>query len=176
MKRLIILAALALSFNLFLGSSVAYSQATFKIPFKFEAEGKSFPPGNYWIAQNEDGKITLRRETGGEEVLIPFIERLAQPDPPIEEPQLIFDMVGNFEPSYTEYVTDYLLAEVWLTEKDGFLVLTTERAEYNKCVKGVKAKKRVYEDTIKLTCRYEAQRNSGRVQRFVRFRYYVPKL
>ncbi len=30
--------------------------------------------------------------------------------------------------------------------------------------------------TNKLTCRYEAQRNSGRVQRFVRFCCYVQKL
>ncbi|MEE9566339.1 MAG: hypothetical protein V3W17_02465 [Desulfobacteria bacterium] len=141
MKRLFILAALALAFTIFFGNSVAFSQATFKIPFKFEAEGKSFPPGDYSIAQKEDGKITLRRETGGEEVLIPFIKRLAKTEPPIEEPQLIFDMVGNFEPSYTEYVTDYLLAEVWLTGKDGFLVITTERSEYHKSVKGVKVKK-----------------------------------
>ena len=140
MKRLILLVALGLVFKLLLGCGVAYSQATFKIPFKFEVEGKSFPRGNYWVAQKEEGKITLRREVGGEEVLIPFIEKLAQPTPLIEEPQLIFDMVGNFEPSYTEYVTDYLLAEVWLTGKDGFLVLTTERSEYRKSVKGVKAK------------------------------------
>lgn len=141
MKRMVILVALALVFKLFIGSSVAYSQATFKIPFKFEVEDKSFPPGNYWFAQKEDGNITLRGETGGEEVLIPFIKKLSQPDPPIEEPQLIFDMVANFEPSYTEYVTEYLLAEVWLTVKEGFLMLTAERSEYNKSVKGVKAEK-----------------------------------
>ena len=141
MKRLIILAVLALAFKLLLGTSVAYSQATFKIPFKFEAEGKSYPPGTYRVEQKEEGKITLLKETGGEEILIPFVEKLAQPDPPIVEPQLIFDMVGNFEPSYTEYVTDYLLAEVWLTEKDGFLVLTTERSEDHNSVKGVKTKK-----------------------------------
>jgi hypothetical protein len=141
MKRLILLTVLVLAFKLFLGSGVIYSQTTFKIPFKFEVEDKSYPPGNYWIAQKEEGKITIRREAGGEEVLIPFIEKLAQPTPPIEGPQLIFDMVGNFEPSYTEYVTDYLLAEVWLTEKDGFLVLSTERSEDHKSVKGVKAKK-----------------------------------
>ena len=141
MKRLITLAALGLVFTLFLGTNLAYSQDTFKIPFKFEADGKSFPPGNYWIAQQEDGKITLRRDTGGKEVLIPFIKKLKQPDPPVEEPKLIFDMVANFEPSYTEYVTDYLLAEVWLTGKDGFLVIATERSEYNKSVKGVKVKK-----------------------------------
>ena len=141
MKRLIILAALVLVFKLFLGSGLAHSQATFKIPFKFEAEGKSFPPGNYLISQKEEGKIALREESGGEEILIPIIKKLEQPDPPIEEPQLIFDMVANFEPSYTEYVTEYLLAEAWLTEKDGFLVLSAERSEYNKSVKGVKVKK-----------------------------------
>jgi len=141
MKRLCILAAWGLTFSLLLGSGTAYSQATFKIPFKFKAEGKSYPPGNYWIAQKEEGKITLREEAGGEAVLIPIIERLAQPDQPFEKPQLIFDMVGNFEPSYTEYVTEYVLAEVWLTEKDGFLVLSTERAEYHKTIDGVKAKK-----------------------------------
>ena len=141
MKRLIILTSFILAFTLFLGSQLAYSQATFKIPFKFVVEGNSFPPGDYWIEQKEDGKITLRRETGGEETLIPFTEKLTPPDPPIEVPELIFDMVGNFEPSYTEYVTDYLLAEVWLTGKDGFLVLKTERSEYHKSVKGVIAKK-----------------------------------
>ena len=141
MKRLIILAALGLVFTLFLGTNLAYSQDTFKIPFKFEADGKSFPPGNYWIAQQEDGKITLRRDTGGKEVLIPFIKTLKQPDPQAEEPKLIFDMVANFEPSYTEYVTDYLLAEVWLTKKDGFLVLATERSEYKKSITGIKEEK-----------------------------------
>ncbi len=141
MKRLIILVVLGLAFILFLVGSVAYSQATFKISFKFKADGKSFPPGTYLIAQKEEGKITLRREMEEEEVLIPFIEKLAQPDQPIEEPQLIFDMVGNFEPSYTEYITEYVLAEVWLSREDGFLVLSTERSEYKKSVKGEKAKK-----------------------------------
>jgi hypothetical protein len=141
MKRLIILAVLVFIFELFLGSGIAYSQATFKIPFKFKIEGKSYPPGNYWVAQKEEGKITLRKETGNEEVLIPVIEKLAQPDTPIEGPQIIFDMVGNFEPSYTEYITEYVMAEVWLTGEDGFLVLSAERSEYNKSVKGVKAEK-----------------------------------
>jgi len=141
MKRLIILTALVLAFSLFLGNGVAYGQATFKIPFKFEAEGKKFPPGDYWLALKEDGKISLRRETTGEEISISIIEKLPQPDPPVEAPQLIFDMVANFEPSYTEYVTDYLLAEVWLTAKDGYLVLAGERSEYLKSIKGVEAKK-----------------------------------
>jgi hypothetical protein len=141
MKHLITLAVLGLSFTLILGSGMAYSQATFNIPFKFKAGGKSFPPGNYWVAQKEEGKITLRKETGDEEILIPFVEKLAQPDQPTEEPQLIFDMVGNFEPSYTEYITEYVLAEVWLTAEDGFLMLSMERSEYKKSINGEKTKK-----------------------------------
>jgi hypothetical protein len=141
MKRLIPLAVLGLVFTLFIGNNLVYSQATFKIPFKFEVMGKSFPPGNYWIAQDEDGKITLRKETEDKEILIPFIKKLEQSDPPAAEPQLIFDMVANFEPSYTEYVTDYLLAEVWLTGKGGYLVLSAERSEYTKKVAGVNTEK-----------------------------------
>jgi hypothetical protein len=138
MKRLIILVALAIVFIFLLGGNFAYTQDSFKIPFKFEIGGKSFPPGNYWIAHEEDGKITLRRETGDVEASIPIVKNLEQQDPPVEAPQLIFDMVANFEPSYTEYVTDYLLAEVWLTGKGGFLVLATERSEYNKSITGAK--------------------------------------
>jgi len=141
MKRFIILAVLGLVSVLFLESSVLYSQTTFKIPFKFEVGDKSFPQGSYVIALKGEGKISLRGVAEGEEILIPVIKKLAQPDPPIPEPQLIFDMVANFEPSYTEYVTEYLLAEVWLTEKDGFLVLAGERSEYTKSVKGMKAEK-----------------------------------
>ena len=139
MKRIILLSVLVLAFKLFLGSGIAYSQVTFKIPFKFEVGDKTYPQGNYLVAQKEEGKLILRGEAGGEEILIPVIKKLEQPDPPIKEPQLIFDMVANFEPFYTEYVTEYLLAEVWLTAKDGFLVLVGERSEYTKSVKGEKA-------------------------------------
>ena len=141
MKRLMISAALVFAFKLFLGCGFAYSQTTFEIPFKFEIGDKSFPAGNYSIAQKEEGKIALWTESGGEEFAIPIIEKLSEADTQIEGPQLIFDMVANFEPSYTEYVTEYLLAEVWLNEKEGFLVLSGERAEYKKSVKGVKAEK-----------------------------------
>ncbi len=141
MKRLVVLAVGALAFALVAGSAVTYAQGTFKIPFKFEAAGKSFPPGEYWVAQKGDGQITLRKEPNGEEVRIPFIQKLEQPKPPLEEPQLVFDMVGNFEPSYTEYVTDYLLAEVWLPGEDGFLIHTTKGAHQHQTVKGQIAKK-----------------------------------
>lgn len=66
--------------------------------------------------------------------------RLPQPNLPLEEPQLVFDVEGDFEPSYTEYVTDYLLAEVWLPGEEGFLVHATNGAHMNQTVKGQRAK------------------------------------
>jgi hypothetical protein len=141
MKRLLILAALALVFKFCLGASAVFAQVTFEIPFKFEVGDKSYPAGKYLVTQKEEGKITLWGEAKGEDIVIPFLKVLDQPETPISDPQLIFDMVANFEPSYTEYVTEYVLAEVWLSGKEGFLVLEGDRSEYTKSVKGVKAEK-----------------------------------
>ena len=79
MKRMVILAVVTLGFVLIAGGAVTYAQGTFKIPFKFEAGGKKFPPGEYWVAQKGDGQIILRQESKTEEVPIPFIQKLAQP-------------------------------------------------------------------------------------------------
>ena len=141
MKRLVVLSIMTLAFALIVSGAMAYAQGTFKIAFRFEAGGKKFQPGEYRIGQTGEGQLTLRQESTGKEVLIPFIQRLAQPKPAIEEPQLVFDMVGNFEPSYTEYVTDYLLAEVWLPGEDGFLVHTLKGAHQHQIIKGQIAKK-----------------------------------
>jgi hypothetical protein len=141
MKRLLSLAVAAIAFGLIAGGTAAYAQGIFKISFKFEATGKKFSPGEYRVAQKGDKQIAFRMEPNGEEVLIPFIQKLEQPKPPIQEPQLVFDLVGNFEPSYTEYVTDYLLAEVWLPGEGGFLIHTTKGAHQSQTVKGQIAKK-----------------------------------
>jgi len=141
MKRWVLLAIAAVAFFLIAGSALAYAQGTFKIPFKFQAGGKKFPAGDYWVAQKGEGQIALRKEPGGEEVLIPVKERLPQPSPPLAEAQIVFDVVGNFEPSYTEYLTDYLLAEVWLPGADGFLVHTTKGAHQNQIIKEQKTAK-----------------------------------
>jgi len=139
MKRFVILAVAALAVFLIAASAEVYAQGPFKIPFKFKAAGKNFAQGDYTVAQKGDGQIALRREPDGEEVLIPFTQRLAQPAPPVEEPQIVFDMVGNFEPSYTEYVTEYVLAEVWFPGQEGFLIHTTKGAHQNKIIKGQKS-------------------------------------
>ena len=123
------------------GVAPAFGQATFKIPFKFEAAGKKLPAGDYLVARGEDGQVILRQAAKGVDVSIPSKERLAPPDPPPAEPRLVFDAVGNFEPSYTEYMTEYRLAEVWLPGQDGFEVSLLKGAHGHQIVKGQIAKK-----------------------------------
>jgi hypothetical protein len=139
MKRLIVPAVAALVLALVAGGTLAYGQATFKIPFKFKAGGKSFPAGEYRVAEKGESSIAFRKLPNGEEAPVAFSRRLAQPSPPLTEPRLVFDVVGNFEPSYTEYVTEYVLAEAWLPGKDGFLVHTTKGAHQSKTITGTAA-------------------------------------
>src|SRR4030042_2767559 len=114
MKRLTAISVLAFAFflvagsisipaqDVMAGSTYVFAPGNFKIPFKFKAGGKTCPAGEYSLAQKGEGQIALRKEPGGEEILISFLERLPQPETPVEEFQLVFDVVGNFEPSYTE--------------------------------------------------------------------------
>jgi hypothetical protein len=126
---------------LWAAGAVAYAQGSFKIPFKFEAGGKKLPAGDYALAPKGEGQLALRQISGGTEVLIPFTKRLEQPKPPLEEPQLVFDIVGDFEPSYTEYVTEYVLSEYWLPGQEGYLVHSLKGSHQNKVIKAEVAKK-----------------------------------
>jgi hypothetical protein len=141
MKRAIVMVVAALVFTLVAGANVCFAQVTFKIPFAFQAGGKKFPAGDYRIAHKGSEQITLRQEPNGSEVAITVLKTLPQPNPPITEPQIIFNLVGNFEPSYTEYMTDYLLAEVWLPGQDGSLLQVTKGAHSRQTIKGQKAGK-----------------------------------
>ena len=140
MKRMAVWAVAAMALTLVAGATDAFAQGTFKIPFPFQAGSVKLPAGQYSVAQKDDGQITLRQQTTGKEYQIPFTKRLEQPSPPLAEPQLVFDVVGNFAPSYTEYVTDYVLAEAWLPGADGFLVHTFKGAHKTQIIKGQKAK------------------------------------
>jgi len=140
MKRWAVWGIIAVAFVVAGGAPAAFGQATFKISFPFEAGGTKLPKGDYWVAPKDDTHITLRQEATGKEFQVPFTKKLPQSSPPLAEPQLVFDVVGNFAPSYTEYVTDYVLAEVWLPGADGFLVHTTKGAHKTQTIKGQKAK------------------------------------
>lgn len=141
MKRIIIA---ALAAGILSGAAIAASasdRAMFKIPFKFEAAGKKLPAGEYLVERTEDGQVRLRQDAKGIDVAIPSKETLAPPDPPYAEPRLVFDAVGNFEPSYTEYFTVYLLSEVWLPGGDGLLIHATKGAHKNEVITGSLADK-----------------------------------
>jgi hypothetical protein len=117
------------------GAGQAVAQTVFKIPFAFQAGGAKLPSGDYAILKTAEGLLTLRQEATGKEVTLPFTERLAQPTPPLTEPQLVFDEVGDFAPSYTEYITVYILSEVWVLREDGFKTHTTKGAHKTRVVK-----------------------------------------
>jgi hypothetical protein len=123
------------------GATQAFAQGMFTIPFAFQVSGTSLPKGQYSIVQKkDDSHIALRQESTGKEFPVSFTKRLPKPSPPLAEPQLAFDVVGNFAPSYTEYVTDYVLAEVWLPGAEGFLVHTLKGAHKTQIIKAQKSK------------------------------------
>ena len=140
MRRLavpaIVIAALALA-----AAPPVQAQAAFKVPFKFESGGKTFPAGNYLVTKTGDGQVTFQQVPTGKESVLPFSQKLTPAEPPGAEPRLVFDEVGNFEPSYTEYFTVHVLAEVWLSGQDGYLIHATKGAHKNQIVKGEATKK-----------------------------------
>ena len=140
MKRLAVCMVAVVALVLVAGAREASAQHIFKVPFAFHAGDAKLPAGEYRVTQKDDSHLTLRQEATGKEFQVAFTKRLPQPNPAIGEPQLAFDEVGNFEPSYTEYMTDYLLAEVWLPGADGFLVHTLKGAHKTQIIKAQKSK------------------------------------
>jgi len=128
-----------MAFVLVAGISSAYAQAAFKIPFDFQAAGKKLPKGDYTVALREDGQVVLRQESTGKEIPVSVLKKLEQPKPPVAEPKLVFDEVGDFAPSYTEYLTVYILSEVWLPGQAGLEVHVTKGAHKSKIIKGQKS-------------------------------------
>lgn len=141
MKRNAVFAVVILALALAVGAPFVQAQATFKIPFKFESGGKKLPAGDYTVTRTGEGQLTFLQASNGKETQFPYTGKLAQPNPPVAEPRLVFDEVGAFEPSYTEYFTIYVLAEVWLPGEEGLLVHTTKGAHKNKTVNGEPVKK-----------------------------------
>jgi hypothetical protein len=133
--------ALALGFLLGLGTALPAAQAVFKVAFPIQAGGKKLAAGDYAVAKTAEGQLVLRQESTGKETPLAVIERIAQPAPPLAAPQLVFDEVGDFAPSYTEYITVYVLSEVWLPGEDGFRVHVTKGAHKTKAVTGESVKK-----------------------------------
>jgi hypothetical protein len=136
MRRLAVLTIAIALLALVAAASPARAQSAFKVPFNFESGGKKLAAGQYVVARTGDGQVTFRQEATGKEVVIPFTRKLPPAEPAAADPRLVFDEVGNFEPSYTEYFTVYVLAEVWLSGQEGYLIHTTKGAHKERIVKG----------------------------------------
>ena len=117
-------------------SGPAHAQATFKIPFAFESGGKKLPAGDYLVTKTGDAQLTFRQVSTGKETALPFTETLKPAAPPAGESRIVFDETGAFEPSYTEYFTIYVIAEVWLSAREGYLIHVTKGAHKEKVVAG----------------------------------------
>jgi hypothetical protein len=127
----------AVALLLIAAAAPAAAQTVFKIPFPFQAGGKKLQAGDYAVLKTADGSLALRQEASGKETPLPFTERLAQPKPALTGPQVVFDEVGDFVPSYTEYITVYIVSEVWWPGEDGYRTHTTKGAHKIRIIKAV---------------------------------------
>ncbi len=119
----------------------AIAQSTFSVSFAFESGGKKLPAGNYVVTKTGEAQVTFHHVSSGKEWVLPVAEKLKPADAPSADPHLVFDEVGNFEPSYTEYFTVYVLAEVWFSGQDGYLIHVTKGAHKDRVVKGESVRK-----------------------------------
>ena len=142
MRHLAVFPIVIMVFVLAAMAQPVHAQAAFKIPFKFESGAKKFPAGDYLVTKTGDDQITVQQVSTGKESIVPVSETLTPAQPPAVDPRLVFDEVGNFEPSYTEYFTIYVLAEVWLSGQAGYLIHTTKGAHKTQVVKGEAKRKR----------------------------------
>ena len=136
MKRQAEAALAALVLLLAAGAVPAFAQAAFKVPFPLKAAGKNLAAGEYAVVKAPDGGLVLKQAATGKETPLAVLERIPRPAPAPAEPRLVFDEVGDFAPSYTEYITVYVLAEVWLAGEDGYRVHVTKGAHKTKTVSG----------------------------------------
>jgi uncharacterized membrane protein len=132
----LVVAALALA----AAATPVQAQATVKVPFNFESGGKKFPSGTYTVAKTGETQITFQQVSTKKETVVPITQKLAPAETSPAGPRLVFDEVGNFEPSYTEYFTVYVLAEVWLSGQEGYLIHTTKGAHKTRTIPAEPAK------------------------------------
>ncbi|MGE5360396.1 MAG: hypothetical protein ACM3NQ_15375 [Bacteroidales bacterium] len=135
MTRLAIRLIAAAAFVALAAQPVA-AQSTFKVPFPFESGGKKFAAGSYVVTKTAEGQVTVKQVTTGKESAVPYTETLKPAEPPATGPRLVFDEVGDFAPSYTEYITVYVLAEVWLSGQEGYRIHTTKGAHKSRVITG----------------------------------------
>jgi hypothetical protein len=141
MRRNAVFAFVILVLALAAAAPLLQAQIAFKIPFKFESAGKKLPAGDYLVGKAADGQIVFKQVSSGKETAFPVTGPAVPPDPAVAEPRIVFDEVGAFEPSYTEYFTIYTLGEIWLSGTEGYVIHVTKGQHKTKTVNGDKPAK-----------------------------------
>ncbi|HSW30292.1 MAG TPA: hypothetical protein VLH75_12480 [Longimicrobiales bacterium] len=135
--------ALAALGMLLLVAAAAAGQTTspllFEVPFKFKVASQDFAAGEYRVSVNDEGQILFHAIATGREAAFPVAGTLDPPAEPGEIPRLVFSIVGNFAPSYSEYVTEYVLTEAWLGGDSGLLIRAFRGTYKTQIVTGRKA-------------------------------------
>lgn len=121
------------------GVALAAAPAEFKVPFGIRVAGKDLAAGDYAVAKTAEDGIVLKQVSSGKEIALTVLDRI-KPEAPVAESRLVFDEVGDFAPSYTEYITVYVLSEVWFAGEDGYRVHLTKGAHKTRVVTGAVAK------------------------------------
>jgi hypothetical protein len=94
------------------------------VTFPFQVADKILPAGLYSIEQPKADLLVLR-DAKGNVVEMPIIIRVAKLSPPLTESKVIFDKFGN----------SYYISEVWVPDRDGFVVGGTKEVHTHHVVK-----------------------------------------
>ncbi len=86
---------------------------TIETTFPFDVADKTLPAGKYVIEQAAPNLLVFRPASGkGPTAEAPVLTRLAGPQKPLTQPEVVFDKVNN----------SYFISEIWLPGADGFLL------------------------------------------------------
>jgi hypothetical protein len=99
------------------------------VTFPFQVGDKILPAGLYSIEQPKADLLVLR-DAKGNVVEMPIIIRVAKLSPPLTESKVIFDKFGD----------SYYVSEVWVPDRDGFVVGGTKEVHTHHAVKIYKKK------------------------------------
>lgn len=124
-RALLAAAVLALLFGTF-----AYGQAgntlRVKVPFDFTVGKDVLPAGEYIVTESDSGVITVTSVTDRKKaVVVNVITRLAMVGTAKDDARVVFDKVNDKN----------VLSEIWLPDKDGFLIHAERQKHTHQTVK-----------------------------------------
>ena len=130
MKTRVFVTIVALVVAFAAGSTMAYAQKfTAEIGFPFVAGGKDMAAGKYTVeVASTNATVLFRGPT--DVAYLPIITALGRHDLD-KDPEFVFDKIGG----------KFMLSEIWVPGKDGYLVLATKSPHEHAVVGGSNPRK-----------------------------------